>query len=618
MDWIAERKGLEILKAAPSQNSSLKKKLGIINKLKNILSEPYTQVLLDVKSENLHKFYTEIINSLLSITKVQSHEDIHKIVRIFYLYSYDPAFVAQLTSAIKRIYTSSWISGALFAETYFMINGRVDSICKALVKANKENTLHLIDYLVYSFEDADSALFEKRIREGIKDINEKDIDVLNSICRKIGWEVKLEAPGAYVEVVRPNASELAFYTGEPKAPEQGAAGCEVQSNEGSDPSARNDPAAESTAYNGESDRLSAKSSPAGDTASNRGFSIQDIKRIEENIKNTEFLDNIGREISGNPELVARVLKKKRNMALLPAIARIITRLTRGRADIIHQLLAQDLDSIAHTDLILIGELYKFGAVRPGDMIALLGQLFKGKMIEKLSILIENAGRFLLWRKETNKCTRDLLDRLRAMSLSDIDRLFVSDCLSKVFQADSLNVDIVNFFDWFFREKNFSSSGIFSVLKRSQRLLCIVFMQPIFFESDLFLARVILETGMEHTMLRLYLDSLVLLMQHSLQSTFRIIEVVGVLIGRRPTADQAQVLDLVMELGIPDAMKHRMLVSLLDHCHAQLHRKYIDIIVDSGIGSEMRAFLFNFCEKHGYDLQESSEMDSFEQEMDDLR
>lgn len=578
MDWTTERKTLERMAAAPAGNSALKKKLGIINRLKNITAEAAESLIADIKSENLERFYGEIVNSILANTKIQSHEDIHKLVRIIYLYSYDPVFMGRLTGDIKRVYPCSWVHGALFAETYFLINGQVDTITKTLIKAYGEGALPLIHYLVCNFGVLRMEYINTRIQAAVDKVSEKDVEIVGAIIERLGWGVKLAVEGDYVEVVRPTPEELVFYDTAEPVPEAG----------------------------------SVPGSPPG------VFSVHDLKKIGQEAGNTVFLDFVAEGVSENPDLVSRVLRKRRCPALIPAVARIVSRLQRGKKTIVAQLLGADYASIPQCDLLLIAELFKFDTVCSSTFTTLLSFFLKSRMLEKLCILMECSGRFLLFRRDTNKFARDLVSQLRTAAVCEVDRLRVSNCLARVHSIPRLRVDIANLLHWLFRERNFTTTGLFSSLRRSTRFLCMIFFQPSLFESDELLVRAICAAEMHTAMVKYYLSSLPALAAASRQTAFRVVEVVALLVRGASVPEQAAIIDAVLGSAVPTDMRPRMVIALLDRAAPALHVGYVEKLSCSALSADARVCLFNFCEKHGIGFPEHSDSDSFEQEIAAMR
>lgn len=605
MSWIAERKSLEVLKAAPASNGSLKKKLGIINRLKNLQNEAYPQLVADIKSENLQKFRTEIINSLLLNAKMQTNEDIHRVVRIVYLYSYDPAFLASMLAAAKKRLRDSWAIGAIYAEVYFLRSGQIDDVAKTLLGTYSDNDLPLIHYLVACFDGLDPSAMKTirhRIQKSIESVDEKNIEVLGAICALLGISTKLEVPDNFLEVIKPAADEFAFYQAESRgadAPGGGAREGTDSDGPSSDAGGRRQAAAE-------------ESGPDEHPV----FSPACLRRLGEEARNIEYLDFVSLHVSGSPDLVGKILKKRRDVSLVPAIARIVSRLSRGKRAVVGQLLAEGPDGLQHNDLVLVGELYKFGAVRPAELASLLNYFLKNRMVEKLAVLLENTGRYMLVDRKTNEYARDLLERLKALGATEIDRLFIRDCLSKIYQTETPGADILNFMQWLFKERTFSFAGVFQSISRSRKLLLVLFMQPELFESDEFLVGIIVSAGMEGTMLRLYLDSVEIL--GSKQGAFRIAEILAVLVGALAVQEQTRVLDAVLAMGLAPSMRYRMGLVLLDRCCPSVHRRYLDVFGGSSVFAAIRADLFNFCEKHGHELAAAEDLDSFERDMECLR
>ena len=93
--WIRKKSSLKILKTHSSQSTNLKKKQSIINRLKSLSNENFSQFLADLEYENLNKFHTEIINNILLNPLIQNPSikiyenvflEIRKVIEIIYLF----------------------------------------------------------------------------------------------------------------------------------------------------------------------------------------------------------------------------------------------------------------------------------------------------------------------------------------------------------------------------------------------------------------------------------------------------------------------------------------------------------------------------------------------------
>ena len=85
MEWNVERIHLSQTKSLLNRNSQLKKKISLVKKLKNLQNENLQPLLEDLSAENMEQFFSEIIDSILSL-KVTCLEDIKNIIRIISIY----------------------------------------------------------------------------------------------------------------------------------------------------------------------------------------------------------------------------------------------------------------------------------------------------------------------------------------------------------------------------------------------------------------------------------------------------------------------------------------------------------------------------------------------------
>lgn len=607
MNWTTERESLEVLQNAPSTNSNLKKKLAIINKFRNIPNESFPQILEDIKSENLCKFYTEIINSLLSNGKIHTHEDIHKIIRIIHLYSYDPMFLANITTVIKKRYSDSWANGAIFAEIYYFMNKQVNGALKTILKSGVEGCAQLILYLLCNFENLDVSYIKNKILASVNKDSERNIEILGAIYTRLGIGIQLKAPNNYVEVIKPIEGEFSYYKSDvedeislinPKKSIDISSGNLIM----------------------QYIHMGSKSMPADIPAHypKKNRSQQSIlgliKQIPEETENFAFLNLISTNIDGNSDMINKVLKKKKHISAIPAIARIISKLTRGKKEVVSQLLLEDIELISHNDLLLISELYKFNTIKLIELLNLLNRYLNKRLVGKFCILFENAGRYMLINKESNKPARDLIDRLKGLSITGIDKLFVGDCLSKIHQNVQLKIDILDFLHWFFKKENFVLSDFFNTILLSRKFMMLCFLQPEIFESEDMIVRVIKCAEMEETMINIYTDTLHMILKQSKQRAFGIVGVLGHLLYECDMQKQIYILDFVYKMNIPMSMKQRIVIMLLDHVDRSLHGKYTEMILNTPMSYEIRAKFFNFCEKYNYNAEVESNEDSFEAAM----
>ena len=570
MDWARKRCSLTVLQSAPPCNSTLRKKLSIMNKMKNIVTENVDVLISEIKMENLTKFYVEIVNSLLNNTKIQTFEDIHKIVRIIYLYSYDPTFMSQLTLALRKRATDSWITSALFAEVYYMMNKQLNPIIRALVKGCRDGPLLLMQYLLECFEEIDTSYIRKRVMS-LKDETGENVAAFNAVCSLLSMDLRLEPPKTFIEVISAEEGEFAFYS--PPVDTK----CEAEER-----------------AKGEQDRTFKSL-------------LNLIKSFDSNTDNEAYLDALGASLSGQNDLVNRLLKKRKNPALIPAIARVVYGLKKDRREVIAQFTGDIPTETA--DLLLIGELYKFNCVKTSDIKNILLFFFDRGDIEKFCCLFGSVARFMLTQKESNQTGRLILDRLKNTSFNSIERIMIDDCLATIHRYTQSHMDLRMFLQWFFREPNFSCHGVFSVMARSRRFMVACLLQPELFESEGMAAKVIKQAGMVDTMLDLYLAALPIYAKRSKQQLFKIAGVLSLLVGEVSRARQQEMLDMVSSSKMERGLMCHILLLLARGCKPSLREAQALKMAKWRIAPEARATLFNFCEKYQIDAEDG--LDSFE-------
>ncbi|KAI5150257.1 hypothetical protein ENBRE01_1384 [Enteropsectra breve] len=602
MKWPEERAKLEILKGHPQRSSTLKKKLSMINRLKNIADEDISSLVSDLKTENLQKFYVEISNGLLSATRIHSNDDIHRIVRIIYLYSYDQQFMGSIMSQLKKNCSSSWIYSALFAEVYFYVHGTIEPVLKTLLKNLSEGSLKLIYYLIESFADLSSDVLKKYMIKEMSKAEETNVDLIVLICRELDIEAEITLNDNYKEVISLFSGEFDFYI--------------KKSNfEEAEKATRNSQKEESLGKLNESVKSGIKAMSLKNLENKNGSEKPGkmFKKLEASINNIEVLDEIAVEISGHSGKICDLLAKTKKNELIPSIARIISRLTRGKNEIVKGIFSDVSGSFNRNELMLVAELYKFGLIKQADFCALLSELFSSKNLRELCLVLEIVGRYMLSQRKSNEYMRGLLEALRAAKTTEMNKLHINNTLAWIFQDGDKKFDITCFFQWYFTESNFRRTGIFEKMSKDRRLMAILFMIPTIFESSEFQVGLIKELRMEGTMRDLYYEELVENREIPKQNAIKMAELLGLLCRQT----HAKILEMIFSLGrLKLNERVNMILAVLKNSNEELRKEWIRKLWEMEVCRDIKYVLNNFVQEFGTNID--IEEDSFGMEIEMLQ
>lgn len=574
--WIEKRKSLRMLKSHATQSSSLKKKLGIINRLRNIGTEDFEVLLAELSDENMNRFHTEIVNSLLGNTRMNA-EEIHKVVEVVYLYSFDQCFMSYLVASLKKTYTESWAASCIFLEAFYLLKKKdLGTAAKYILKNLKEGRTSYVHYVLTSFE-IDCEIFKEFVAGEISNANEKNIENLRKIAEIMHIDHKISLKSDFIDLVKIADHEFDFY---------GTAA---------------EPCSSSPALCGEQ------------------FTPSMLKCIERRMSDVQFLDFIGQNIHDKPGLIEKLWKKRKNIRIIPSLARIFSKAMKSNSGMITSLLSK-LEALKPEDLILLSELYKFNIVKAPELFDMLEFYLSRRMIEKLCIVLETAGRFLLASKHTNKQTVDLMERLKGVNCMNVEKIHISNCLSRILSSGKSKLTIIDYLRWFFtsnapRLLSSTNDPLLARMRESKKFMLIVFMQPSLFGSTKLLADMIELVEMAEFMESFYLNAIPKIRNNSL--LFQVVEVLGHL--AKGAAEQKKMLYSIKNMNASDEIRLRSMLMLLDMFDQSLHHDVLGTITvwaRSLRNREVDALLFNFLEKYQYPIEDST--DSLEREISCMR
>lgn len=601
--WPERRKNLRILVKHSTQSSSLRQKKTIINRLKSLGSENLQNLLEELELENFSMFHIEIVTNLLSNPPVASANDktslipilgifscIHKIVEIAFFFSFDTFFFGHLLHTLKKSCTKNWAFSCILLETFLLgsklkktHNATLEEAALTLLRGLGYGKVPFILYAI-SFFDIDKSVFIPFMQCEIKKIDENNFQLIKHTMDALGIRENLPSPKSYVDVIKPLPGEFSFYE-ECKAPENFIF-------------------------------------PTVNTLL--------IKDIEKRRLEPYILDYIGYSIYEHPELIKKVIGKKKYVDFIPSIARILSKAIKNSQNNYCNSIINCLES--DSDLILISECYKFGLFTIKELFDLINQLIEKNFISKLCAILENLGRFILYKKETNKQAIGMIEQLRQCSLDKLSRIRVSHCISMIINPEFCKIGAFEFIRWFLNSPGYEKTVLFEEMKNSSRFILMILSRPEIFNDEKFFTKFIdkiknsaltdlalkdnngMTNSNEEFIRNFYLSAIPKIYRSHKLLSQNYIQALTFLM--KNTSQQASILDAFLKGAMDEGSKYKYLLLLLDAADPNLHKGYLEILRHKLTNDvEFQAMLFNFCEKYRYEYTfEDVESDSFEREI----
>lgn len=561
--WIEKRKSLKVLKSHGVQSSSLKRKLSIVNKLRNIASENFGALLGELSDENMNRFHSEIVNSLLANTRAGIGE-IHRIVEVVYLYSFDTCFTTYLVASLRRQYLGSWVSSCIFLEVFYLLRKReLEATARLILKNLKDSKVSYVYYVLTSFE-IDCEIFREFVAKEIDNANERDIEKLQKIAKIMHISHEISPRSDFVDLVKIVDHEFDFY---------GVA------------------------------------EPGPSPFFHEQFTPQTLKTIEQRMLDISFLDFVGQNIQDKPYLVEKLWKKRRNVNLIPSLGRIFSKAVKSCSGMVASLFSRP-EMLRHEDLVLVSELYKFDVVKTPELFDMLEFYLSRRMIEKLCVVLETTGRFLLANKHTNRQTVELMERLKSLNCMNVEKIHISNCLSRILSPRMSRMTILDFLRWFFSTSQPKDGLLLAKMRMSRKFMLAVFLQPSLFGETRLLAETIEHVRMSEFLKCFYLNVIPKICNSTL--LFQIVEVLGFL--ARNAVEQEELINGFRCMDIDDESRSKSILLLLDMM-GQGHHSAVEEVASWAKRSknrEVEVLLFNFREKYKCPCEDST--DSFEREI----
>lgn len=564
--WIEKRKNFKILKNHSNKSSKLKQKQSIINKLKNLPVENFNDFLIELDNENFNKFHTEIVNNLLSNQLVSipskvpfqlTFEYIYKIVEIIYLFSFDQAFLNFLVLTLKKS-LDNWAYCCIYLELFVFTTktkNTIEAAALCLIDASNNNRLYFILYCLEGFnmkEDFINNIKNNIIKNELKNVNENNYEVLKRITSILKMDDDLKLPNNYIEVIKLVPGEFNFY-------------------EDSEPPVNFE-------------------FPS--------FTPQLIKHIEKKKYEPYMLDYIGQNILNHPELINKIIAKKKYIEFIPSLARILSKSIKNSKSYCCSIYGSQ-EGVKN--IILIAECYKFGLFTNNDIFDLINQFIESNSISDLCTLLENVGRFILYKKETNIKAIEVIDKIKHLSVDFSNKACISQCISQLLNPTFCKATILDFLRWFLNSTEYENTEIFKEMLESKRFLLILMLQAALFEnrsSFLKFLNLISEKITVDFLLNFYLNLLPKVKVKMMVNEY--IQYISHIISSVDENKVIEVLDSILESEIEDFIKYRIILILLEDCNKEIQQVYFNKIEKKNKNDdEYKAMLFNFCEKYGY-------------------
>lgn len=370
----------------PTQNSPLKKKLTLLNKLKNIDSN-YTSIITDFIPENMSKFLSEISANILYNLNDKKIDHLLHVIHYFTVYNeFLDIFVSQLQSTIKtNINTNIYYHLILYCE---MMNYFIEyrSLHKIINKTSIEQTIKLFVHLCkdpkYKTMIIDYCILNK-------DKLDDHLEQITYIFTKYEENDKLKEnflERNFVKVIDVFENEFDFY--EPK-----------------------------------------------DTVET-DLVIQDLLDNATSFTDKpELIDSIAKKMIDEKAVIKDIIKCMTKPQNTVVFARLVSNF-----DILPKFV-QYLE--ANDNLAFLCELSKHKKYPHRNILKVLEDSIRSKNYAKIICILNSCGRFYLQRNDTNHSMRKALEKIVNLKneITGCNRIEINNCLSKIFsKQDTRNLD----------------------------------------------------------------------------------------------------------------------------------------------------------------------------------
>lgn len=598
MEWKEELRALTTREAGRKNNSPLKKKLSIIKRLRNIPCENIEALRTDLASEDMGRFASEIVSSILG-SKVQSNEDVKNVVRITSALATDGDFLRSLVSELWRtmcggIHSAGeyWLAAYLF-DLQTMVQeirggvGRTNVVEELCSKLGKEPRILFLAYLVENHGDERSEVEIRRQVEKIGAVETGGDSRLAPAMRRLGMDVGQRKCNGFRRIISTHKDEFQYYT---------------------------ERTTSSESYDGELDMKQI-----------RGYMI----RYSENIEKLDALSKSIRNSNNQKEIVSIMMQLKSNMNYITSIARVLKSagiISKKMVSLLFKEIYENKHSSRNdviANCLLISEMCKFREVPPGDVFVLLDHLFRARNIEAYCTCLSGVGRYFLLDEATGYKTREYIEKIKEYRASDVESTHVASCLTKLFSfVQAAPTDFRGFFRYFFRREAFSrSSKLWNSLVRNKATLLFLFLHPWDFEDTEFLVTLIQEAGLGRKTADAIISNIHTVHEHSKHRCTALVKLYAGLADLEDKETQINLTDKIFLLEMDGTSRHRLAIMYLQRMSIDIRRRYVPVVksfVDRSGSVELGILLFNLCEGCGIEVLDSGCDDSFDEELNFMR
>lgn len=593
MEWNVERIHLSQTKSLLNRNSQLKKKISLVKKLKNLQNESLQPLLEDLSTENMEQFFSEIIDSILSL-KVTCLEDIKNIIRIISIYLKDHKFINMLFTHLNS--TEIYWHKIIFIEIQILTDTKFNYKLALKSLFNDASNLYKIfymEYVLYFFNDEKLIAFINKEKTKIGQLDMNQIDdkyserVLN-ICRVLNIDIiEQKSDNNFKQVIELKENEFDFYT------------CK---------------------FLGEDNfTIPRQTKDIVEILKSNKLDIGKIDAISKYLRKTE-----------NVKMIPVIYNKlKNNIFCMPVLARIIRNCGILCKKSINKLLEDVFENkiTNRTDLIntifLVSELIKFRYIGFNECFNLLEYFYKQKDIETCCLLMKNVGRFLLVDEQSNNKARNFLDKLIAYGnkCSSIECTHINDMLSVIFSKSvryESEDNIYNFLSYHFKNGvHKTGSKIDLILKKNKKYFLKILCAPWKFKDVELVCKIASLFCLDLILIDL-LPFIIELIGNSYKlKTFSYTKFLSGLLKCKNSKIQETAISSLFNIKIHREMKLRILIVLLSgmsFCVKSRHIQHLKNECSKVNTIEIHNMLFNLCESIGVKYEKPFYEDSFDEEI----
>lgn len=371
----------------PTQNSPLKKKLTLLNKLKNNDTN-YQSIIPHFIPENMSKFLPEISANILYNLPDKNIEDLLHIINYFKIYDdFLTTFVNQIKDTIKAN-----IDGNIFFYIvlyYELMNYFIET--KSLHKIiNKINLNECVKLFVYLSKDARQKEMIINYCIENKEIMDDYIEQIKIVFSNYDEEVLLKKhfmERNFVKVIEPEEKEFDFY----------------------------------------------EQREVVDTEYDINYLLENIDFFSDK---PELIDAIARKVTNEKIILKDVFKHITKRESVSVLARLVINF-----EILPKFIVY-LES-STVSLPFLCELSKHRKYSFKNIIKVLEDSIKTKNTSKIICILNHCARIYLHRPETNHLMRKALEKIGNLKneTTGCDRIEISNSMSKIFSTQDIsNID----------------------------------------------------------------------------------------------------------------------------------------------------------------------------------